>query len=129
MRSSGWSSATVVRGKLDGAFEALQRAREVGGDATWAELLEARLLSDAGRPTEAVAVVLRCCGEDATDPSSLHTLACVRVSHGLPGAERTIRRLATLYPWIVDREDLFDRRVPDGTTWRERLEVAPEPDV
>jgi pentatricopeptide repeat protein len=111
-------------GRFEEAFALLGRAREAGVEPTEADLLEARLLADVGRGAEAEAVALRGAGgEDAFDPDALFSLAYVRVSTGSPEANASVRRWSTRYPWLAEREELLDRRAPDGRTWREVVEL------
>jgi tetratricopeptide (TPR) repeat protein len=128
---AGLAMCRVRLGDLQGASDALDRAEALGFEADKALPIRAQIMVDQGMAREAEDLALRATGGDPTtnDPGSLYTLAYVRATARLPGAEETLRRYAELQPHDPDLGPLLDRSAPDGRTWRQRLEVAPRPDI
>jgi tetratricopeptide (TPR) repeat protein len=117
-------------GDPEAASDALARARDLDPEIQGGRLLEARLLSDAGDVRQAERIALEEAGdEDTTDPLSLYTIAYIRATGHLAGAEATLRRYVDLQPHDQDLGPLLDKPAPGGGSWRERLEVARRPDV
>ncbi len=127
----GLAMCRVRLGDPQGASDDLDRAEALGFDPDKALPLRAQITVDRGQGAEAEELALRAAGGDPTtnDPGSLYTLAYVRATAHLPGAEETLRRYAELQPNDPDLAPLLDRPAPGGGTWRERIEVALRPDV
>jgi tetratricopeptide (TPR) repeat protein len=113
-------------GDLAGARVSLERARELAPELTSLRLLDAMLLADEGKRSEAEAAL----ASERADLDDMLALAYVAVVLDLPSAEGSLRAAAAVYPGDEpDLAELLDRVAPDGRSWREHVEHPARPDV
>jgi hypothetical protein len=111
-------------------MRALDTAEEAGYPPGKARFLRCQILVDLGEMSEADRLAREAASErPASDPETVYTLAYVAATAHLPDADATLRRYVELLPNDPDLGPLLERLAPDGRTWRERLEVAPRPDM
>lgn len=117
-------------GETERAARDLDRAVDLGYDADKARFLRAQILVDQGRSEEAVILAREAASSrPPLDPQRIYTLAYVLGTAQHPDAEAALRGYVELNPNDPDLASLLDRPAPDGRSWREYLESAPEPDL
>lgn len=128
---AGVAMCRLRLGDPQGASDAMDRAEVLGLDPDKARPVRAQIMADQGLGAEADELALRAAGGDhaTTDPAALYTLAYVRATGNLPGAEETLRRYVELQPNDPDLIPLLERPAPGGRPWRELIEIPARPDA